>query len=529
MEKSVLDFALEYEFLGFSVIPCRTDKKPLIPWLPYQTQRATPSEIKRWWDQYPSANVGIVTGPISDLYVIDIDNAEGEEAIKPYIDGFPIPPTVLTPKGGRHLYYKYPDIDLGNTARIIPGCDSRGLGGYVLAPPSKGANGNQYRWANGLDLNSLRLNNLPDPYKEYIKTNIAYRGGQKENKMNSQKSIWENGVRDENLFHIANCLVKTGNSDDYIRQTLIAIMSSWGEHDNQWIENKISSAMKRDLRRNSSLSQEVRDWVVCTDGVFSVKSCESVCNCVNKNDKATVRHELKRLRDEGIIEKANDKRDGLYRLRDTRADEIDFMNAETNPVNIRWPMGCHELVSIFPKSLVVVAGEPNAGKTAFLLNTAWKNKDSFNVNYFSSEMGDSELKIRLEKFGHTLDKWKKIKFLWKTGNFHDVIDPNGLNIIDYLEVFKDFFEAGGLLTEIHNSLNKGIAVVAIQKPKGRETGIGGERTLDKARLYLSISSGVLTIVKGKIWVDDMLNPNGMYINFKLGGGANFHTEGPWKR
>ena len=81
-----------------------------------------------------------------------------------------------------------------------------------------------------------------------------------------------------------------------------------------------------------------------------------------------------------------------------------------------------------------------------------------------------------------------------------------------------------MLTDIFNALDGGIAVVGLQKPAGRDTGVGGARTLDKARLYMAIEPGVLKIVKGKLWRQEHINPNGMYVKWLLGGGANFKIE-----
>ena len=237
------------------------------------------------------------------------------------------------------------------------------------------------------------------------------------------------------------------------------------------------------------------------------------------NDRTACRMAFKRLVEAGKLEPVRN-RSGMYRYMNGKMEEIDFMGADVTPFPIKYPLGVHEYVETYKKSLVVLAGEPNAGKTAYLLNLAWKNKDKHPI-YFSSEMGAAELQIRLKKFNHLLSDWKDIRFISKSSDFRDVIDPNGLNIIDYLEVAKDFYEIGGLLTDIFNTLKDGIAVVGIQKPIGRDVGVGGARTLDKARLYLAIEPGLLKIVKGKLWRQDCVNPNGMTVKWTLAAGANF--------
>ena len=49
---------------------------------------------------------------------------------------------------GRHLYFKWPERDVGNSAgKIAPGIDVRGNGGYVLVSPSLHPSGRRYAWS----------------------------------------------------------------------------------------------------------------------------------------------------------------------------------------------------------------------------------------------------------------------------------------------------------------------------------------------------------------------------------------------
>jgi Bifunctional DNA primase/polymerase, N-terminal len=145
--------ALGYPQQGFSVIPIqRRGKRPLIAWDEYQHCRATESEITEWWKHWPDANIGIVTGAISDLVVIDLDTAEAKNKLKELVPGFDFTavPRSRTGKGWQ-LFFKHPGVMLPNRAGIIPGLDVRGDGGYVVAPPSIHPNGNQYQWEIPID------------------------------------------------------------------------------------------------------------------------------------------------------------------------------------------------------------------------------------------------------------------------------------------------------------------------------------------------------------------------------------------
>lgn len=131
--------ANEYDDLGWNVIPIRpNEKKPLIKWKDRQERRATKEELKRWFLGTRN-NIGIVTGKISNLVVLDCDN---ERAIDDYY--FKTSPSGVSVKtaNGRHFYHSY--TAFGNRANN--GLDIRGDGGLVMAPPSIHPSGIRYEW-----------------------------------------------------------------------------------------------------------------------------------------------------------------------------------------------------------------------------------------------------------------------------------------------------------------------------------------------------------------------------------------------
>ncbi len=132
---------------GWHLFPVRAgDKRPAIrEW----QHRATTDldRLTRYFVEHPAANAGIACGP-SELYVIDADTAKPgsdgppgggiaalAELAAPH-GGLPATWTVCTPSGGRHHTFERPaGAELGNTARALgPLLDTRGAGGYVLAP-----------------------------------------------------------------------------------------------------------------------------------------------------------------------------------------------------------------------------------------------------------------------------------------------------------------------------------------------------------------------------------------------------------
>lgn len=122
----------------------------MVPWVEYQSRRPTEEEIHQWWQQHPNANIGIVTGKISRIVVIDLDldKDDNESGAKIY-EQAPTDLIVKTGRGGYHLYYCYPeDVDhISNRVGLLPGVDIRADGGYVVAPPSAHSSGRLYEWA----------------------------------------------------------------------------------------------------------------------------------------------------------------------------------------------------------------------------------------------------------------------------------------------------------------------------------------------------------------------------------------------
>ena len=127
MENQTLNKALEYLQKGWSVIPVGKDKIPLIEWKEFQTRLVATEEVQAWWKQWPEANVGIVTGKISGITVVDVEKGGSTE-------GLPATYIVKTGNGGWHFYCK--EAGIRNGARVRELTDIRGEGGYVVAPPS---------------------------------------------------------------------------------------------------------------------------------------------------------------------------------------------------------------------------------------------------------------------------------------------------------------------------------------------------------------------------------------------------------
>ncbi|WP_194838767.1 bifunctional DNA primase/polymerase [Nocardia sp. XZ_19_369] len=140
--------ALSAAARGWPVFPLSPGRKQPPIFKNWPSQASTdPSQIQRWWSWNPSFNVAIATGP-ARLHVIDLDSEHLPEptpdlthALAQLAEHLPQPApltlTVATPHGW-HLYYRAPQQPLPCTiGRIAIGVDSRGRGGYIVAPGSR--------------------------------------------------------------------------------------------------------------------------------------------------------------------------------------------------------------------------------------------------------------------------------------------------------------------------------------------------------------------------------------------------------
>lgn len=172
---TILDTALAYMANGLSIIPTNASKQPefsLLPqrlngqgrntatWEPFQERAADESTIRHWFGRNHPHGLAIVAGQASGgLLIIDFDTSaeaifplwrQALAAICPELaEAFPV---VRTGKG-YHLYMRTPNPGGNQTlAKDAQGhklIETRGQGGYCVAPPTVHENGNRYQLIQG--------------------------------------------------------------------------------------------------------------------------------------------------------------------------------------------------------------------------------------------------------------------------------------------------------------------------------------------------------------------------------------------
>jgi hypothetical protein len=153
---SRLDAALWYTRLGWSVIPSPVGgKRSLVAWKGWQTTQPDEHLWRVWMTKWPRANLAVITGRLSNVVVLDVDVQHGGDQGVAQLERehgvLPDTALVLTPSGGRHLYFRHPGGRISNSASLLAqGVDVRGDGGLALLPPSRRDQGT-YEWFIGPD------------------------------------------------------------------------------------------------------------------------------------------------------------------------------------------------------------------------------------------------------------------------------------------------------------------------------------------------------------------------------------------
>jgi hypothetical protein len=223
---------------------------------------------------------------------------------------------------------------------------------------------------------------------------------------------------------------------------------------------------------------------------------------------------------------------GVFRPVDKTPHTMTFGIKRPPALALKLPLGLHEIVKLYPKNVILVAGEKDAGKTSFAMNTAYLNRDVIKVVYVNSEMGEEEAEARITNFpDQRLAEWQKVTWIEKSSKFEDVIDPNGLNIIDFLEIGSDAFVVADDIKRVFDRLNKGLLLIAMQKRSYKAFAVGGEATLEKSRLAVNLEhrpeGAVCKITVAKNWTGKILSPRGYECRYKISMGGKMEIDGEW--
>lgn len=533
--QSALDTALAYLKQGISVVAADPKtKRPLFKWSDFQKTLPTEAQVKTMFQKFPDAMVSIITGELSHIMVIDCDSPE---AIKQVEDTLPdsFEATIaLSPRGGKHFYFTCANGRWQTKSAVLKNIDVRANGGVIVAPPSRNEASKQYRWLNDTHFDKSMLQEMPESLCRLLESAQTEKKPKFTFDLNEVKDLYKEGRRDSDLFHLALSLRRAGETKEYILRNMMLVAKTWHEEKEiEWFKQKIESAFQHEEKHKRNYTEEVREWVLSSNGIFLLSEIDKALQLLTREEKKNVSKILGRLVEEKVIERYGNK-NGCYRKVDNTLEKIDWEMASEEHLDIKLPLGVTDYCNINPSNILIIAGCKDAGKSAFCLNTAILNLHKYKINYYSNEMGDVEIKRRLKKaMTHlcvSMESLRKINFYKRLDNFADIIqdEENTIHIIDYVDVTKDAFLIGEVIKTIFGKLKKSVCLIALQKDYGKDLARGGASSLDKARIYVTLEHGKGKIVSGKDWVNEHINPAGLELNYKLVQGCKFIITNDWK-
>lgn len=242
------DLAIEYVDNGWSVLPVRPEeKRPFMTnWLQYTKTKAPKEMVENWFNTLSNAGVGIVTGKISNIVVLDVEN-DCPIPIDELLKRYPTQMISRSGSGGYHLFYQYPTgvPRVSNRVRIFEGADLRADGGFIVLPPTvHPTSGKRYEWIS---------RGYPGVFPKALL--------ELESKPKVQNDGWitealrgvSEGGRNDTCARLAGYFFKKGMSSDIVE----ALLLDWNERNDPPLPvREIRSTMKSIERSHTGISSQ---------------------------------------------------------------------------------------------------------------------------------------------------------------------------------------------------------------------------------------------------------------------------------
>jgi hypothetical protein len=180
------------------------------------------SVLRRWWERWPEANIGVRTGAVSGLLVVDVDpRHRGDESLETLLrEHGRFPETVEAISGGRHILFRHPGRNIGNstgdTNGLGSGLDIRCDGGYIVVAPSfSHPNGQKYQWETSSRPDDMK----PAPAPDWL---IGLLTAPRPDQAKVIPDVIPEGERDTTLTSLAGTMRRRGASEAGILAALRA-------------------------------------------------------------------------------------------------------------------------------------------------------------------------------------------------------------------------------------------------------------------------------------------------------------------
>lgn len=304
-------------------------------------------------------------------------------------------------------------------------------------------------------------------------------------------------------------------------------------------------AGERDKSRN--ITQDLKEYINTVDGTFTLNECYSAVGVSDTKEKGVIRKSLCLMCKNGDLEKAGAK-SGIYRKPNRDYEVIDLDGTVPDPLDIELPLRIDQLCNVYNGMTILAEGEKSTGKSAFGIETAWLNRNLFpgKVRYMQNgELNKQMLTIRLmlrPQEAYPIRKFsERIEFITRHRDWWDIVNPEGLNIIDYIEEHEKKYLIPDYIAKIQERLTTGIAVIILQRVPGRDYGTGGAEIRNKPSVIVALkrqgktNSVHIEDIKsynqqniGTLFGDEVKNPRGLWREYNLIDGWKFFPKGNWR-
>ena len=244
---TINELATEYVDSGWSVLPVKPDEKRpyMANWLQYTRTRATKGMVDSWFTSLTGAGIGVVTGRISNMVVLDVESwcpVPIDELLKKY-------PTQMIARsggGGYHLFYSYPQnvSKVSNRVGVFEGADLRADGGFLVLPPTMHQSGRRYEWVKRGPLGAFPMGLLDLQ---------ARPTGQGEGWITEALRGVSEGGRNDTCARLAGYFFKKGLNSDIVE----ALLMEWNEkNDPPMPVREVRTTIKSIERSHTGVEQQ---------------------------------------------------------------------------------------------------------------------------------------------------------------------------------------------------------------------------------------------------------------------------------
>lgn len=271
----MLNQVRDYLNYGWSILPVKPDEKRpyMTNWLQYTKSKASEQTVENWFKSLAGAGVGAVTGKISNMVVLDVERW-CKEPIDEILKKYPTHMVARSGSGGYHLYYQYPQNigKIPNRVGIFEGADLRGDGGFIVLPPTRHQNGNNYEWVEKGPLGAFPLAFLELESRPAIQNEGWI--------VEALRGVSEGG-RNDTCARLAGYFFKKGMTADIVE----ALLLDWNErNDPPMPVREVRTTMKSIERMHSGAEQEFTSVKFENDGAGAEEKNESTFDVMKMTD-----------------------------------------------------------------------------------------------------------------------------------------------------------------------------------------------------------------------------------------------------